>query len=201
MFDLDVAIKVCRSASVEHALALAKRHEKHEHCLSILTEDKQNFCEAVEYIRNLTFSDAESNLKKYGIILMQQCPNETTELVNEMCTNFRSHTNDVELFDKTNEIDRSNPEEFVHLFANVPDRLIDFLEHLTRNLSSCEQFVYNTLIELYLGCWKENKMAENRLLEILVSNSEMYDKSQALILCRMYSFWPGILHIYEEQKL
>lgn len=206
MFDLDVAIKVCRNASVEHAMSLAKRNQKHDFCLSILTEDQGAFVEAISYIELLQFNDAEEMLRKYGIVLIEQCANETTELLKKLCTNWPKDgligaIAPSELYDSRETVDRANPEDFIHLFVKTPDRLIDFLEHLVRTLSKLSPLVYSTLIELYLHRWQDDLHAEQRLMDILQTNAQSYDRNHALVMCRMYNFWPGILLIYEEQKL
>lgn len=80
-------------------------------------------------------------------------------------------------------------------------RLIDFLEHLVANLTTHSQSVYNTLIEHYLHRWKTDKRANTRLMDILQNNADVYDRNHALVLCNAYEYWPGIMFIYEEQKL
>lgn len=227
MFDLEVAIRVCRKASVDHALALAKRNLKYDSCISILIEDKRAYDAALDYIAELPFEYAQKNLKKIGNVLMKKCPQRTTELLKKLCTGyyqspnnnrtddhdsnqFDSNTmlsNPTNFFDSSPHIDRANPEDFIHFFNEAtPEYLSDFLEHLLRNMNKCAQLVYNTLIEHYLRCWKTDSKAEKRLLEILrnTSNDEsnlQYDRNHILILCSIYEFWPGIMHIYEEQKL
>lgn len=228
MFDLDVAIKVCRKASVEHALVLAKRNLKYDSCISILAEDKRAYDEALDYIAELQFDDAQQSLKKFGHILMNNCPQRTTELLKKICTDYyqsQSYQNiderDANILDRNNvltdstmffdtspHIDRANPEDFIHLFTEAPpEYLIDFLEHLLKNMNNCSQLVYNTLIEHYLRCWKTDPTAEKRLLEILRRNSNSdepslpYDRNHVLILCSTHKFWPGIMYIYEEQQL
>lgn len=49
-FDLDVAIDVCRRASIEDALNLAKRNFKYDSCITILIEDMGRHDEALDYI-------------------------------------------------------------------------------------------------------------------------------------------------------
>lgn len=194
---------MCRTASAEHALSLAKRNQKHDLSISILTEDQQAFFEALTYIAKLKFYDAEASLKKYGLILMEKCPEETTDLLKKLCTNYRESNwqSDNDLLDMNSQVDRANCEDFIHLFVNSPDRLIDFLEHLVRNLSECSQLVYNTLIEHYLCRWKSNPKSEERLMDIMRNHVESFDRNHVLILCSTYDFWPGIMLIYEEQKL
>lgn len=208
MFDLDVAIKVCRNASVEHALSLARRNQKHDACLSILTEDQCAYVEAVNYIQQLPFIDAEQMMRKYGCILIQQCKDETTELLKKLCTNFRPHYDRIvhqQLFnndeDYFSQPDRANAEDFILYFAKDPDRLIDFLQYLVATLVSVSPMVYNTLIELYLQRWQEDEKMRHKLMDILQNSVIEYDRNHVLVMCRMYEFWPGILLIYEEQKL
>lgn len=230
MFDLDVAIKVCRNASVGHALALAKRNQKHDACISILTEDMNAYADALDYISKLPFHDAEECLRRYGNILMEKCPQQTTELLKRLCTDYYQqqhkdganvidgsdtfdatamHMTESIVFDTSPHIDRANAEDFIHLFVkSSSELLIDFLEYLVLNLSSSSQLVYNTLIEHYLRQWTHDKRAEQRLVEILQrphidhdQNGIPYDRNHVLILCSTYKYWPGIMHIYEEQQL
>lgn len=124
MFDLDVAITVCRNASVEHALSLAKRNLKHDFCISILTENMNLYADALEYISNLSFADAEQAVKKYGIVLMENSPDDTTELLKRLCTNYRSNSRngDTDLLEWNMPVERSNAEDFIHLFVKSPER-------------------------------------------------------------------------------
>lgn len=80
-FDVEVAIKVCRQAGYhDQALALAKKHNLHEWCLQIQLEDLQKYQEGLQYIGSLDFEQAESNMKKYGALLMKHLPKDTTEV-------------------------------------------------------------------------------------------------------------------------
>lgn len=203
LFDLDVAITVCRNASVEDALQLAKRNFKHDFVVSILTEDMKMFKEALNYISELNYSECEDLLKKYGYILMENCPNETTEIFKRICTanpNTSNPENNNEFsFDESSK--SVGQEKYFHLFIKFPDRLVDLLEYLIEKLPKCNEIVYNTLIELYLKQWKTDKSVEDKLIKVLENNDNTYDKNHVLIQCRLYEFWPGILLIYEEQKL
>lgn len=206
MFDLDVAIKVCRTASVEQALSLAKRNRKHDFAISILTEDKEAFAEALEYISHLSFDDADKSLKKYGHLLMEQCPVETTALLKKLCTDYSAQEKKdpfygQDLIDTNWHIDRGSPEDFIHLFGQDTVHLVEFLEHLVSNVSNCSCLVFNTLIESYLTMWTKDSSAENRLMEILQKFQGSYDRNHIVILCRTYEFWPGVMFIYEEEQL
>jgi hypothetical protein len=53
-FDLDTAIRVCRQAGYyDHAIYLAKKYEQHQEYLRIQIEDRQEWVDAVRYIRTL----------------------------------------------------------------------------------------------------------------------------------------------------
>jgi len=54
---VEIAIKVCRQASPEDALLLAKKHGKHDWYLKIQLEDRGKYREALEYISTLEFED------------------------------------------------------------------------------------------------------------------------------------------------
>lgn len=67
-FDVEIAIKVCRQASREDALLLAKKHAKHDWYLKIQIEDLQKYKEALEYIGSLEFE--EVRLYKFDTIVV-----------------------------------------------------------------------------------------------------------------------------------
>lgn len=133
---------------------------------------------------------------------MKHNPEETTKAIMKICTNYVPE--DVSgslLADDVNQYqaERSDPKNFIHLFGQDPDRLIGFLEHLVRNINSVPSTIYDTLVELYLGRWQLMAEAPSRIMDILQNNE--CDLSHAMVLCRMYEFWPGLMHIYEEQKM
>lgn len=46
---------------------------------------------------------------------------------------------------------KSNPEEFIHIFVKNSAKLIEFLEHMVKaRPGNCSPEVHNTLLELYL---------------------------------------------------
>lgn len=48
----------------------------------------QNYQEALRYIGKLPFEQAESNMKRYGKTLMHHIPEQTTQLLKGLCTNY-----------------------------------------------------------------------------------------------------------------
>ncbi|CAH2319593.1 vacuolar sorting-associated 11 homolog [Pelobates cultripes] len=197
-FDVEIAIKVLRQAGYHsHALYLAEKHAHHEWYLKIQLEDIKNFNEALRYIGRLPFAQAESNIKCYGKTLMHHVPNETTQLLNSLCTDFPQPT----------EGNKCNPEEFIPIFANNPCELKIFLEHMTRVQNDSPQGVYDTLLELRLQNWAHErdpqvkKQLHDDAISLLKSGrfKNVFDK--ALVLCQMHNFQNGVLYLYEQGKL
>ncbi|KAI3602873.1 vacuolar membrane protein [Moniliophthora roreri] len=86
-FDLDTAIRVCRQAGYfDHAGYLAKKYERHEEYLRIQIEDAERYADALAYFRKLGVDAAESNLARYGRALLANLPEETTQLLIDLCT-------------------------------------------------------------------------------------------------------------------
>ncbi|XP_057664940.1 vacuolar protein sorting-associated protein 11 homolog [Diorhabda carinulata] len=210
-YDVDVAIKVCRQGSPAEALMLAKKHEKHDWYIKIQIEDHQKYLEVLEYISNLKFEEAEHYMRKYGSILIENAPNESTQLLKRLCSNYKPLNSPVvseAILEGTFDVTvRADPEDFIHLFLNHSERLVEFLEHLMNEDCHLSTPVYNTLLEHYLHVWAglENVAEKNRIsqkiLKLLQNPDVKYDKSQALVVCHMQSYREGILYLYEEQKL
>ncbi|XP_070156564.1 vacuolar protein sorting-associated protein 11 homolog isoform X1 [Polyergus mexicanus] len=211
-FDVEIAIKVCRQASSEDALLLAQKHGKHEWYLRIQIEDKREYKKALEYIATLEFEEAEVNMKKYGNILIENVPNESTQFLKTLCTNYKP--SDKPLVDQEalngyteQRVDKANPEDFIHLFLNNSERLVEFLEHLVKSDTRWSTLVYNTLVEHYLHVWSalDNDVAkiqyEQKIVRLLQNSEAHYDKDQILILCHQHNFRKGLLFLYEESKL
>ncbi|CAL1686711.1 unnamed protein product [Lasius platythorax] len=211
-FDVEIAIKVCRQASPEDALLLAQKHGKHEWYLRIQIEDKREYKKALEYMATLEFEEAEANMKKYGNILIENVPNESTQFLKTLCTNYKP--SDKPLVDQEalngyteQRVDKANPEDFIHLFLNNSERLVEFLEHLVKSDTRWSTLVYNTLVEHYLHVWSalDNDVAkiqyEQKIVRLLQNSEAHYDKDQILILCHQHNFRKGLLFLYEESKL
>lgn len=67
---------------------MAERYKQHDWYLSIITEDVKDFRAALDYISDLEFDDADSLMKKYGNVLMQNIPAETTQFLKSTSFNF-----------------------------------------------------------------------------------------------------------------
>ncbi|KAJ7583306.1 hypothetical protein C8J56DRAFT_830557 [Mycena floridula] len=96
-FDLETAIRVCRQAGYfEHAAYLARKYERHEEYLRIQIEDAGNYADALVYLRKLGPEVAESNLARYGRAMLVNLPEETTQLLIDLCTTAGALSFDVE---------------------------------------------------------------------------------------------------------
>lgn len=86
-FDLETAINVCRKAGFhDHAVYLAEKFGDHNVYLRIQLEDAHEYAKVVRYVRQLSPTEAESNLKTYGKTLLDHLPDETTQLLIDLCT-------------------------------------------------------------------------------------------------------------------
>nr|XP_039266743.1 vacuolar protein sorting-associated protein 11 homolog [Styela clava] len=214
-FDVETAIRVCRQAGYyEHALKLAEKHQKHTWYLKIQLENTKDYKQALAYIRKLPYEEAEINMKKYGKLLMKNVPAEATELLKALCTDYKPsnmplvNEDDYESFGNVSN-KHANVEEFIHIFVNNSERLVAFLQHIIKVEPQSSELVYNTLLELYLHQMthpnttsEERRRIEDQTLDLLKEFSSLdYDTDQALVLCQMHCFRPGILFLYESAAL
>ncbi|XP_011503306.1 PREDICTED: vacuolar protein sorting-associated protein 11 homolog [Ceratosolen solmsi marchali] len=203
-FDVEIAIKVCRQSSPPDALLLAQMHKKHGWYLRIQIEDKLEYKKALEYIATLDFEEAEMNMKKYGNILIENIPNEATQFLKYLCTNYKPTNKSLY---KEQSIGQANPEDYIHLFLKNSERLVEFLEYLIKTDSKWSTPVYNTLVEHYLHVWSSliediaKLKYEQNVVRLLQSSNACYSKDQILILCHQHNFGRGVLYLYEERKL
>ncbi|XP_043936877.1 vacuolar protein sorting-associated protein 11 homolog [Protopterus annectens] len=209
-FEVETAIKVLRQAGYySHAVYLAEKHSHHEWYLKIQLEDIKNYQEALHYIGKLPFSEAESNMKKYGKTLMHHVPTETTKLLKALCTSYCPSGEfpggrDISGADEQK---RANSEEFIPIFANNPRELKAFLEHMIDVQPNSPQGTYDTLLELHLQDWaheqdpQKKKKLQQEAISLLKSGNfrDVFDK--ALVLCQMHNFKDGVLYLYEQGQL
>lgn len=85
-FDLETAIRVCRQAGYfTHAVWLAERYGEHSEYLRIQIEDRQDYADALRYVRRLSPKGAEESLLRYGKTLLSVEEVETTKLLIDLC--------------------------------------------------------------------------------------------------------------------
>jgi len=80
-FDLDTAILMCRQGGYsDQAAFLARKHNEHGLVIDILIEDLKRYAEALAYIWRLEPSLAYDNMTRYGTVLLEHEPQDTTQL-------------------------------------------------------------------------------------------------------------------------
>ncbi|XP_045023732.1 vacuolar protein sorting-associated protein 11 homolog isoform X1 [Daphnia magna] len=192
-FDVETAIRVCRQAGYfEQALRLAEDRGKHEWHLKILLEDLSDYRQALEYIQKLPPDLAKVNLQEYGNVLLEELPDETTKLLLDLCCS-KSHNNEV-----------CDPEEFLLLFINRNEKLVEFLENVLQVHPNSNSSLHFALLEQYLLMWTKNTAnpeLEKKITLLLQNSSVLGAADRALFLCQTHKFRPGILFIFEKTKL
>ncbi|KAI9988114.1 hypothetical protein PInf_024375 [Phytophthora infestans] len=157
-FDVETAISVLWENYPQHALTLAKKHEEHswylkiqlDHISYVDSEDsaalseseKERVADALEYIEHLSFSEADSNLRKYGRTLVTHMPAPTTELLKRLCTGK---------FVPGNPSMKSDPGDFLHLFVSHRAQLKEFLQYIVEVETVSNTSIGNTLLEMVLS--------------------------------------------------
>lgn len=80
-YDVDTAISMCRHGGYfDQAAYLARKHLEHDVVISVLVEDLKRYAEALAYIWRLEPDSAFFNMSKYATTLLEQCPEDTTQL-------------------------------------------------------------------------------------------------------------------------
>ena len=235
-FNVDAAIHALREAGYgDEALELSRRNGDHPTYLQILLEDAEGQSdttekvqEALSYIRDLPFFEAETTLLAHAHKLVTRAPHETTSLLMELCTPSVDRENQ-ELF--------SNPEAFLPVYVEYSEQqrrfvhheeLRRFLWHVAQNGSGTVK-IFNTLLELCLhGTTADNMHLENahgrnlssgskitssigmkgtltdagsETMKVLKDTSAKYDPDHALMLVQRHKFSAGILYLYEKRKM
>ena len=133
-FDLETAIRVCRQAGYyDHASYLAKKYKRHEDYLRIQVEDAGNYKDALQYVRRLDReavrvfqcrgnvvdfnerSQTETNLARYGRVMLANLPDETTQLLIDICTGTGPLTVETEDLASTKRISAAAPSYLSYL--------------------------------------------------------------------------------------
>ncbi|XP_055330942.1 vacuolar protein sorting-associated protein 11 homolog [Paramacrobiotus metropolitanus] len=206
-FDVETAIRVLRqSGYFRHALHLAKTHQKHDWYLKIQLENNKDFVEALDYISKLEFESCEANLKCYGRLLISHASEQCTELLKKLCTDYAPKSDKVEAISSSSVHMAANPEDFFHIFVNHSGLMCEFLEYVANCRSDLSPEFYNTLLELYLENWKNTGQQaikdslEQKIMRLL-QQENCCDPMQALLLCQLNDFAPGILYMFEQKHM
>eukprot|EP00944_MAST-04C_sp_MAST-4C-sp1_P004043 g4043.t1 len=137
-FDAKATAQVLRKAGyATEAASLAERYGESELYLRILLEDLHDWERALTCISQLPFLDAEQALKQNGKFLLQQVPDATTKLLQDMCTqpHEAEFVDDYNIDDNTGLPSRETTflhgkaEDFLSIFVDHPLHLKRFLWH------------------------------------------------------------------------
>ncbi|KAJ8096870.1 hypothetical protein POJ06DRAFT_45500 [Lipomyces tetrasporus] len=80
-FDLDTAIQMCRQGGYfQQAAYLAEKHGQNDLVVDITLQDLGDYRSGLRFIRSLPAEDMYYNLTRYGRVLLQHVPKETTSL-------------------------------------------------------------------------------------------------------------------------
>uniref|UniRef100_M4BQ08 Vacuolar protein sorting-associated protein 11 homolog n=1 Tax=Hyaloperonospora arabidopsidis (strain Emoy2) TaxID=559515 RepID=M4BQ08_HYAAE len=211
-FDVETAISVLWENYPQHALTLARKHEEHSWYLKIqlgqisyvdsedsaaLSEsEKERVADALEYIQHLSFSEADSNLRKYGRTLVTHMPGPATELLKRLCTG-KYVPEDPSL--------KSDPGDFLHLFVSHRAQLKEFLQYIVEVETVSNTSIGNTLLEMVLSDDDEGENGgrsveekEESVLRILDNPRVKYDEDHALIHLQMRGMKKGKRYLYNK---
>ena len=211
-FDVHNAIIVLRSSGYAmEALDLARSNSEHQLYLQILLEDAKGWQEAIMYIRQLHYGDAEKTLHVYGKILLENMPREMTQLLIDICTKGQKDVN--------GENRKCNPQSFISIYVNDAHYLRHFLWEVLHGRHDMKfPIAWNTLLELCLrqdlaakwilenGNGEDKTLAEESVVEewvmqILKNTEAEYNMGHALLLVERYDFRPGQLYLFEKKKM
>ncbi|KAF4318486.1 hypothetical protein BBO99_00007163 [Phytophthora kernoviae] len=212
-FDVETAISVLWENYPQHALTLAKKHEEHswylkiqldhisyvdsEDSVALSENEKERVADALEYIEHLSFSEADSNLRKYGRTLVTHLPGPTTELLKRLCTGK---------FVPGSPSLKSDPGDFLHLFVSHRAQLKEFLQYIVEVETVSNTSIGNTLLEMVLSDDDEDgengkrsiEEKEEAVLRILDNPRVKYDEDHALIHLQMHGMKKGKRYLYNK---
>eukprot|EP00945_MAST-04E_sp_MAST-4E-sp1_P004799 g4799.t1 len=157
-FDVGAAIDVLSTANYSaEALFLAEKHNKYKEYIQIQLEVIQDWRKALNYIGMIPVRAAGKILKLYGMLMLEKLPEETTDLLKDLCTRVLPNSQSMASEDPEEAIYCLQPEEYISVFIDHPYYLKMFLWDVVvgpakegRKSGSDSKFVWNTLIELCL---------------------------------------------------
>ncbi|EGC37991.1 hypothetical protein DICPUDRAFT_76416 [Dictyostelium purpureum] len=157
--------------------------------------------QAFDSLSNLKFGF--DNLKLNQQTQTQQHPNGNNSYNNN--NNNNNNYNNPNNSNNINNLEKSSPEEFIHIFVSKSEWLVKFLEYMVQqNIES--PAVYNTLLELYLredpNLTAEEKVKRvDKAYDFLTNPKSKFDQDQALILVQVHNWKKGVLYLYEKLEL
>lgn len=184
--ELDVAVQVLRASNFSsEACRLCEKHNMHEQLLSILIEEREDYVSALKVIEDLDPRFAERYLEKYGKLLLEKCPDETMGLLVRLIT---VENGDVVPIDAG---------RLMKMFVGDANHCTRFVE-IALKADNKNLVLRDIMLELRLRQWmlrSENSPDMSAEIISLIGNNFL---EQALQLCQMFDFAPGIIDIYTK---
>lgn len=168
----------------KEALFLAKENHLYEQYLSIQIEKAGAFEDAMNYINSLTLKEAEKAFIRYGKLLVDSVSEAATDLAIRLSTSGEKLA--------------SNPEQFIHCFADKSVELKRFLQAVTTSRTHCDPTIWNTLLELFLRDPPESPDYNSNIMGLLTNPKACYDNDEALILLQNGHCDEGLVYIYKK---
>ncbi|EFX06606.1 vacuolar protein sorting protein [Grosmannia clavigera kw1407] len=162
-FDLDTAISVCRQGGYyEQAVYLAKQHGENELVVDILVEDAKKYDEALAFIGHLDPKTTHASLMKYARVLIENCPQDTTQLFIDYYTDsYKPKAEEEVLLGGASMTYKAPaPRTAFSSFIDHADEFIVFLEACLKapSVSSADRTdLKTTLFEMYLSKASDKK--------------------------------------------
>lgn len=178
--------------------------------LKIQLENNKDHMKALDYIGKLDFEECETNMKRYGKLLMQHASERTTAILKKLCTDYKPTVDPsgtpANVSPSAIERQAANPEDFFHIFINHSTEMRTFLEYVVQFRDDLPPDLHNTLLELYLE--ESRKTVDNvvrtdvdQKVMNLLKRPTVFDPMQSLLLCQMHNFDQGILYLYEQKGM
>ncbi|KAI8913496.1 hypothetical protein EDD86DRAFT_200662 [Gorgonomyces haynaldii] len=204
-FDVETAIRVCKQAGFyEQSLYLAKRHLQHQWYVKIQIEDLKNYQEAIVYLMKLDPSFVFGQIERYGYQLVNNVPQQMTQLLLHCLPLMNQQTDN-----------RLLPEKFLHFYVKQPLELASFLEsclelkfHISlteHNPIELDQIakdslknICDSLLQVYMLLKQQDRVWAFKAKQLLEHPQVIYDLDQALVLCRQNDFVAGLLYLYSR---
>lgn len=87
----------------------------------------------------------------FGDILINNAPEATTVFLKSFCTDPKFQVTSIDsLYPTPGSIHKARPQDYLHLFLNKSEYLVEFLEHLIQTQTGWSTQIYNALVEHYL---------------------------------------------------
>nr|AZA15237.1 vacuolar protein sorting-associated protein 11 homolog [Anisakis pegreffii] len=182
--DVDVAVQVLRGANFTvEACRLCEENGLHDTLLSIHVDDCAEYAVALACIEKMDDDLVEKYLEKYGKLLLEKCPEQTMNFL-------------VKLIASNDKIDATH---LMKMFVGDTVHCSRFVE-LALQADRCNSKLRDIVLELRLRQWMVHRREDSGKQEMntdeivaLIGDSDL---PNALQICQMFDFAPGIVHIY-----